>query len=104
MLRARVLYRPPMTSLKHGEIVYPCIPDSDGEDEGGQASSSLAGVLTVPLLVLVLAVVEALSFPAKGQHHPWSKVGSDSTQRCHLHMGDDDDNRGKGQRLGFSFL
>ncbi|RWW17093.1 hypothetical protein GW17_00018997 [Ensete ventricosum] len=24
------------------EIVYPCIPDPDGEDEGGQASSSLA--------------------------------------------------------------
>ncbi|RZS03052.1 hypothetical protein BHM03_00033174 [Ensete ventricosum] len=24
------------------EIVYPCIPDLDGEDEGGQASSSLA--------------------------------------------------------------
>ncbi|RWW68852.1 hypothetical protein BHE74_00023589, partial [Ensete ventricosum] len=24
------------------EIIYPCIPDSDGEDEGGQASSSLA--------------------------------------------------------------
>ncbi|RWV77981.1 hypothetical protein GW17_00061120, partial [Ensete ventricosum] len=24
------------------EIVYPCIPYSDGEDEGGQASSSLA--------------------------------------------------------------
>ncbi|RWW13711.1 hypothetical protein GW17_00022563 [Ensete ventricosum] len=24
------------------EIVYPCIPDSDREDEGGQASSSLA--------------------------------------------------------------
>ncbi|RWW14397.1 hypothetical protein GW17_00021835 [Ensete ventricosum] len=23
------------------EIVYPCIPDSDGDDEGGQASSSL---------------------------------------------------------------
>ncbi|RWV85908.1 hypothetical protein GW17_00052252 [Ensete ventricosum] len=25
-----------------GEIVYPCILDPDGEDEGGQASSSLA--------------------------------------------------------------
>ncbi|RRT33915.1 hypothetical protein B296_00032728, partial [Ensete ventricosum] len=24
------------------EIVYPWIPDPDGEDEGGQASSSLA--------------------------------------------------------------
>ncbi|RWV92735.1 hypothetical protein GW17_00044863 [Ensete ventricosum] len=24
------------------EIVYPCIPDPDGENEGGQASSSLA--------------------------------------------------------------
>ncbi|RWW54011.1 hypothetical protein BHE74_00039435 [Ensete ventricosum] len=24
------------------EIVYPCIPDPDGEDEGGQASSSIA--------------------------------------------------------------
>ncbi|RZS09928.1 hypothetical protein BHM03_00041060, partial [Ensete ventricosum] len=24
------------------EIVYPCIPDPDGQDEGGQASSSLA--------------------------------------------------------------
>ncbi|RWW72669.1 hypothetical protein BHE74_00019515 [Ensete ventricosum] len=24
------------------EIIYPCIPDLDGEDEGGQASSSLA--------------------------------------------------------------
>ncbi|RZR88895.1 hypothetical protein BHM03_00016544, partial [Ensete ventricosum] len=24
------------------EIVYPCIPDPDGEDEGGQASYSLA--------------------------------------------------------------
>ncbi|RRT31714.1 hypothetical protein B296_00031203 [Ensete ventricosum] len=24
------------------EIVYPCIPDPDGEDEGGQVSSSLA--------------------------------------------------------------
>ncbi|RRT42478.1 hypothetical protein B296_00023194, partial [Ensete ventricosum] len=24
------------------EIVYPCIPNPDGEDEGGQASSSLA--------------------------------------------------------------
>ncbi|RWV96447.1 hypothetical protein GW17_00040836, partial [Ensete ventricosum] len=24
------------------EIIYPCIPDPDGEDEGGQASSSLA--------------------------------------------------------------
>ncbi|RZS22245.1 hypothetical protein BHM03_00054992 [Ensete ventricosum] len=29
----------PSTSL---EIVYPCIPYPDGEDEGGQASSSLA--------------------------------------------------------------
>ncbi|RWW41857.1 hypothetical protein BHE74_00052628 [Ensete ventricosum] len=27
---------------KRREIVYPCIPDPDGEDEGGQASSSLA--------------------------------------------------------------
>ncbi|RWW28238.1 hypothetical protein BHE74_00022158 [Ensete ventricosum] len=27
---------------KPQEIVYPCIPDPDGEDEGGQASSSLA--------------------------------------------------------------
>ncbi|RZR86762.1 hypothetical protein BHM03_00014016 [Ensete ventricosum] len=27
---------------KNVEIVYPCIPDPDGEDEGGQASSSLA--------------------------------------------------------------
>ncbi|RWV77725.1 hypothetical protein GW17_00061405 [Ensete ventricosum] len=26
----------------NAEIVYPCIPDSDEEDEGGQASSSLA--------------------------------------------------------------
>ncbi|RWV84718.1 hypothetical protein GW17_00053548 [Ensete ventricosum] len=26
----------------HTEIVYPYIPDPDGEDEGGQASSSLA--------------------------------------------------------------
>ncbi|RZS00470.1 hypothetical protein BHM03_00030156, partial [Ensete ventricosum] len=26
----------------NAEIIYPCIPDSDGEDEGGQASSSLA--------------------------------------------------------------
>ncbi|RRT32875.1 hypothetical protein B296_00054428 [Ensete ventricosum] len=25
--------------LDQGEIVYPCIPDPDGEDEGGQASS-----------------------------------------------------------------
>ncbi|RWV82581.1 hypothetical protein GW17_00055907 [Ensete ventricosum] len=25
-----------------GEIVYPCISDLDGEDEGGQTSSSLA--------------------------------------------------------------
>ncbi|RRT50198.1 hypothetical protein B296_00002499 [Ensete ventricosum] len=24
------------------EIVYPCIPDPDGDDEGGQGSSSLA--------------------------------------------------------------
>ncbi|RWV81328.1 hypothetical protein GW17_00057259 [Ensete ventricosum] len=24
------------------EIIYPCIPDLEGEDEGGQASSSLA--------------------------------------------------------------
>ncbi|RZR74885.1 hypothetical protein BHM03_00045515, partial [Ensete ventricosum] len=24
------------------EIVYPCIPDPDGEDEGDQVSSSLA--------------------------------------------------------------
>ncbi|RRT64646.1 hypothetical protein B296_00006033, partial [Ensete ventricosum] len=24
------------------ETVYPCNPDSDGEDEGGQVSSSLA--------------------------------------------------------------
>ncbi|RWW62483.1 hypothetical protein BHE74_00030380 [Ensete ventricosum] len=24
------------------EIIYPCIPDPDGEDEGGQASSYLA--------------------------------------------------------------
>ncbi|RWV84159.1 hypothetical protein GW17_00054154 [Ensete ventricosum] len=24
------------------EILYPCIPDSNGEDEGGQVSSSLA--------------------------------------------------------------
>ncbi|RWW49831.1 hypothetical protein BHE74_00043958 [Ensete ventricosum] len=32
-----------MDALEAGlEIVYPCIPDSDGEDEGGQASSSLA--------------------------------------------------------------
>ncbi|RWW35265.1 hypothetical protein BHE74_00059821 [Ensete ventricosum] len=30
---------PPLYLL---EIVYPCIPDSDGEDEGGQASSSIA--------------------------------------------------------------
>ncbi|RWV93781.1 hypothetical protein GW17_00043736 [Ensete ventricosum] len=27
---------------KNAEIVYPCIPNLDGEDEGGQASSSLA--------------------------------------------------------------
>ncbi|RZR94100.1 hypothetical protein BHM03_00022720 [Ensete ventricosum] len=27
---------------KAEEIVYPCIPDPDGEHEGGQASSSLA--------------------------------------------------------------
>ncbi|RRT33229.1 hypothetical protein B296_00044137 [Ensete ventricosum] len=27
---------------KTAEIVYPCIPNPDGEDEGGQASSSLA--------------------------------------------------------------
>ncbi|RZS23503.1 hypothetical protein BHM03_00056455, partial [Ensete ventricosum] len=25
--------------ILHREIVYPCIPDPDGEDEGGQASS-----------------------------------------------------------------
>ncbi|RZR99325.1 hypothetical protein BHM03_00028845 [Ensete ventricosum] len=36
------LCRGPWSWLGHGEIVYPCIPDSDGEDEGGQASSSLA--------------------------------------------------------------
>ncbi|RRT36928.1 hypothetical protein B296_00026260 [Ensete ventricosum] len=30
------------SSLPSLEIVYPCIPDPDGEDEGGQASSSLA--------------------------------------------------------------
>ncbi|RRT50688.1 hypothetical protein B296_00048028 [Ensete ventricosum] len=29
-------------ATKTQEIVYPCIPDPDGEDEGGQASSSLA--------------------------------------------------------------
>ncbi|RWV79762.1 hypothetical protein GW17_00059054, partial [Ensete ventricosum] len=28
------------------EIVYPCIPDPDGEDEGGQASSSSLAVST----------------------------------------------------------
>ncbi|RWV94130.1 hypothetical protein GW17_00043364 [Ensete ventricosum] len=27
---------------KNAEIVYPCTPDPDGEDEGGQASTSLA--------------------------------------------------------------
>ncbi|RWV87854.1 hypothetical protein GW17_00050113 [Ensete ventricosum] len=26
----------------NAEIVYPCIPDPNGEDEGGQVSSSLA--------------------------------------------------------------
>ncbi|RRT32473.1 hypothetical protein B296_00058923 [Ensete ventricosum] len=30
------------SSLPSLEIVCPCIPNSDGEDEGGQASSSLA--------------------------------------------------------------
>ncbi|RRT44789.1 hypothetical protein B296_00040258, partial [Ensete ventricosum] len=33
-------WRSPLASAP--EIVYPCIPDPDGEDEGGQASSSLA--------------------------------------------------------------
>ncbi|RZS20396.1 hypothetical protein BHM03_00052900 [Ensete ventricosum] len=28
--------------VHHMEIIYPCIPDPDREDEGGQASSSLA--------------------------------------------------------------
>ncbi|RWW05976.1 hypothetical protein GW17_00030726 [Ensete ventricosum] len=28
--------------VHHMEIIYPCIPNPDGEDEGGQASSSLA--------------------------------------------------------------
>ncbi|RWW09037.1 hypothetical protein GW17_00027494 [Ensete ventricosum] len=33
--------RPPLQE-PWPEIIYPCIPDPDGEDEGGQASSSLA--------------------------------------------------------------
>ncbi|RWV93841.1 hypothetical protein GW17_00043671, partial [Ensete ventricosum] len=32
----------PTAGASHAEIGYPCIPYSDGEDEGGQASSSLA--------------------------------------------------------------
>ncbi|RWV91816.1 hypothetical protein GW17_00045862 [Ensete ventricosum] len=34
--------RKKVESLQPQEIVYPCIPDPDGEDKGGQASSSLA--------------------------------------------------------------
>ncbi|RRT48080.1 hypothetical protein B296_00012190 [Ensete ventricosum] len=34
--------RPPPCRGPWSEIVYPCIPDPDGEDEGSQASSSLA--------------------------------------------------------------
>ncbi|RWW82830.1 hypothetical protein BHE74_00008678 [Ensete ventricosum] len=33
---------PSLRNTTRTEIVYPCIPDPDGEDEGGQASSSLA--------------------------------------------------------------
>ncbi|RWW14141.1 hypothetical protein GW17_00022106 [Ensete ventricosum] len=31
-----------LIDLGVGEIIYPCILDPNGEDEGGQASSSLA--------------------------------------------------------------
>ncbi|RWW68779.1 hypothetical protein BHE74_00023664 [Ensete ventricosum] len=44
--RLMVKRRQRLTSLVLGnlsrEILYPYIPDTDGEDEGGQASSSLA--------------------------------------------------------------
>ncbi|RWV77951.1 hypothetical protein GW17_00061152 [Ensete ventricosum] len=43
------------------EIVYPCIPNPDGEDERGQASSSLAvstqWILTAKLLQSDLATL-----------------------------------------------
>ncbi|RWW60580.1 hypothetical protein BHE74_00032411 [Ensete ventricosum] len=32
----------PTAGASHAEIVYPCIPYPNGEDEGGQASSTLA--------------------------------------------------------------
>ncbi|RRT35340.1 hypothetical protein B296_00042533 [Ensete ventricosum] len=31
-----------LAKRRHMEVVYPCIPDPNGEDEGSQASSSLA--------------------------------------------------------------
>ncbi|RWW36126.1 hypothetical protein BHE74_00058882 [Ensete ventricosum] len=39
--RRQCLLLLPVT-ITSAEIVYRCIPDPDGEDEGGQASSSLA--------------------------------------------------------------
>ncbi|RWV94910.1 hypothetical protein GW17_00042518 [Ensete ventricosum] len=45
----------------NAEIVYPCIPDPDGEDEGGQASSSLTAstrwISTAKLLQSDLATI-----------------------------------------------
>ncbi|RZR87864.1 hypothetical protein BHM03_00015321 [Ensete ventricosum] len=38
----RVRTQKPTEGDEAEEIVYPCIPDPDGEDKGGQASSSLA--------------------------------------------------------------
>ncbi|RWV89122.1 hypothetical protein GW17_00048748 [Ensete ventricosum] len=44
-----------------GEIVYPCIPYPDGEDEGGQASSSLA-VSTLWISVVKLLQYDLATF------------------------------------------
>ncbi|RRT38625.1 hypothetical protein B296_00020434, partial [Ensete ventricosum] len=40
LLQGELGYSRPPLQGGWPEIVYPCIPDPDGEDEGGQASSS----------------------------------------------------------------
>ncbi|RRT73066.1 hypothetical protein B296_00012187 [Ensete ventricosum] len=42
MMRQRATVLPSKVSRLGREIVYPCTPDPDEEDEGGQVSSSLA--------------------------------------------------------------
>ncbi|RWV78409.1 hypothetical protein GW17_00060630, partial [Ensete ventricosum] len=45
------------------EIIYPCIPDLDGEDEGGQVSSSLA--VSTQWISIVKLLQSDLTTPAQ---------------------------------------